>query len=90
MDRHQHDLVVRHVTDDFHDVLGILRAEAAGGFIEKEDVRRADHIEADIQPLAFAAAEDFLFGRADDGGAAFVEAELGEFAVDAAEALPAA
>ena len=87
MDRYEHDLVVRHVPDDLHDVLGVLRAEAARRLVKKVNVGRADHIEADIQPLALAAAQDFLGGRADDGTPALIQPKLGEFSINAADAL---
>ena len=87
MDRYEHDLVVRHVPDDLHDVLGVLRAEATRRLVKKVNVGRADHIQADIQPLALAAAQDFLGGRADDGTPAFIEPKLGKFPIDAADAL---
>ena len=90
VDRHKHNFVVRHIADDLHDVLGILRAETTGGLIEKKDVGRTDHIEADVQALAFAAAEDFFFRRADNGCPAFVQAEFSEFAIDAAQAFATA
>ena len=39
VDRDDHDLVVRHRADDLDDVLGILRGEAGGRFVEKVNVR---------------------------------------------------
>ena len=90
VDRHEHDLVVRHVADDLHDVLGILGAEPARGLVEKVDVGRADHVESDVQPLALAAAENLAVRGADDRVAALVEPEFGELAVDPSHALPLA
>ena len=56
------DLVVRHSADDLHDVLGVLRGEAGSRFIEKINVRHADHIEPDVEAFALAAAQRFLLG----------------------------
>ena len=73
MDRDEHDLVVGHASDDLDDVLGILGGKAARRLIEEVDVGSADHIEADIQPLALASAEHLALGATDHLAAAFVE-----------------
>ena len=89
MDRHQDDLVVGHRTDDVDDVLAVLGAEAAGGFVEEEHVGGADHVQADVEPFAFPAGEPFLDWAAHHRVAAFTQAELDEFALDAPGAVPA-
>ena len=89
VDRHQHDLIVRHPADDLDDVLGILGRKPAGRLIEEKDVRRADHVETDVESLAFAAAQCLFVGVSNDKIPAFIESELGQFAVDPAEAFPA-
>ena len=78
------DFVVRHGPDDFHDVLGVLRRQTRGRFVEKVDVGRTDHIESDVEPFAFPAAQRFAVVGADHAVAALVEAEFGQLAVDAA------
>ncbi len=50
------DLVVRHPADDLDHMLGVLRGKAGCRFVEQVNVRHADHVETDIEPLAFAAA----------------------------------
>ena len=89
MDRHEHDLVVAHALDDLDDVLAVLAAQPAGGFVEQVDVGPADHVQPDVEPLALAAAERLLHRAADDGVAALVEAEFDELAVDAPGAFAA-
>ena len=46
----------REPADDLDDVLRILRRKSRGRLIEKVNVRRANHIEADVEPFPFAAA----------------------------------
>ncbi len=48
--------VMRHPADDLDDMLGILRGQTGGRFVEEVNVGRADHIEPDVEPFAFAAA----------------------------------
>ena len=54
------DFVVRHRANDLDDVLGIFRAQPRGRLVEKINVRRTDHVEADVEPLSLAAAQRFL------------------------------
>ena len=89
VNRDEDDLVVRHAADDLNDVLGILGRETAGGLVEEVHVGGTDHVEADIEAFAFAAGEGLFVGGSDDRAAAFVEAEFGQFAVDAPEAFAA-
>ena len=63
VDGDEDDLVVRHRADDLDDVLAVLRAEAACRFVEKENVRAGDHVQADVQPLALAAGERLFHRR---------------------------
>ena len=70
-------------------MLGILRGKPARRLVKKENVRRADHVEADVQALALAAAQGLFVGASDDEIPALVEPEFGELAVDPAEAFPA-
>ena len=90
MDDDEDDLVVRKAADDVDDVLAVLRADAAGRFVEQENVRRADHIEADIQSLPLAAGERLLFRRTDDDIAPLAEAEFDHLAFDPPRAVAAA
>ena len=83
------DFVVGHGMDDFHDMLGVFRGQARGRFVEEIDVGRADHIESDIEPLALAAAEGFPLRGPDHAVAAFVQAQFGQFPVDAPVPLAA-
>ena len=69
-------------------MLGILRGKPARRLVEKEDVRRADHVEADVQALALAAAQGLCAGASHHEIPALVEPEFGELAVDPAEAFP--
>ena len=87
MDDDEDDLVVSDATDDFDDVLAVLAAEAAGGFVEKENVGARNHIEADVQAFAFTAGECLFFCGADDDVAALGESEFHEAAVHAALAV---
>ena len=89
MDRDEHDLVVRHPSDDLDDMLGILRRKAARGFVEQIDVRRADHVQADVQPLSLAAGKRLLVRRSNHEVAALVQAKFSKFAVDAAQSFAA-
>ena len=84
MDRDQDDLVVGHAPDDFDDMLGILGGETAGRLVEEIDIGRADHIEADVQTLAFASAEHLLAASPHDLLATFVQTEFGKFTIDTA------
>ena len=90
MNRHEDDFIVSHITDDFHDVLGVLRAESACRLVEKKDVGGADHIETDIESLAFTAAECFAPCVSDHEASALIEAEFGQLAVNATHPLAAA
>src|SRR4029453_1335396 len=83
----KNDLVVRHPTDDFHDVLGILRGEARSWFVEKVNVGHPDHIQPDVEAFAFAAAQYFPLSAADALAAPFGQAKLDEFCVQAAGAI---
>ena len=51
------DLVVREASNNFHDVLGILRGQAGSRLVEQINVRHPEHIEADVQAFPLAAAE---------------------------------
>ena len=65
------------------DTFGVVRGEARSGLIEEEDGRIGDEFHGDIDALALAAAEDFVFGRADDGVFFVGEIEFAEEIVDA-------
>ena len=86
---HQHYLVVRHRADDFDDVLAVLGTQATGGLVKQEHVRRADHVQADVQPLAFPAGEPFFSGTAHDRVPPFAQPEFHQFALDPAGSFPA-
>ena len=66
MDRDDDDFVVRHRADDLDDVLGVLRGKAGGWLVKEVNVGRADHVEPDVEPFPFAAAERFFHRAADD------------------------
>ena len=57
------------------------------GSSKRKTSRRADHIEADVEPFALAAAERLFHRAADDAVAPLVQAELDELAFDAAGAV---
>ena len=54
-----------------------------GRLVEEVNVGRADHIEADVEAFAFAAAERLFHRAADDAVAPFAQAELDQFAFEA-------
>ncbi len=81
------DLVVRHPADDLDDVLGVLRGEPGSRLVEEVNVGHADHIEADVEAFALAAAERLLLRAADDCVAAFAEAELDQLCLQAPGAI---
>ena len=89
VNRHDHDLVVRHSTDDLDDVLGILRRQPARRFVEEIDIRGADHVQTDVQPFSLAAGERLFVRLPDDVVASLVETKLRQLAIDAAQAIAA-
>ena len=89
VDRDDDDLVVRQRADDLDDVLGILRRQTGSRLVEKINVGRADHIEADVEPFPLAAAERLLHRAADDAVAPFVQSELDQFAFEPAGEIAA-
>ena len=56
MNGNNDDFVVRHRTNDFHDVLRIFGAQARGRFVKKINIRRPDHVETDVESFSFAAS----------------------------------
>ena len=56
----ENNFVVRKTLDDLDYVLGIFGGEPGRWFIEEINIRRAEHIQTDVQPLAFAAAQIFF------------------------------
>ena len=76
VDRDDDDLVVRHAANDFDDVLGILRGKAGSRFVEKVNIRHADHIETDVEPFALAAAQRLLHRAAHDRVPALAQAKF--------------
>ena len=89
VDRDEDDLVVRHAPDDLDDMLRVLGGETTRRLVKEVDVGSADHVEADVEALALAAAEDLAVRSPDDLAAALVEPQLGQLAVDAALAFAA-
>src|SRR6187399_1005866 len=57
MNRNNDDFVVRQCSNDFDHVLGILRRKSRSRFIKQINVRGPNHIEADVQTLAFPATQ---------------------------------
>ena len=82
-----YDLVVRHSADDLQDMLGVLRGEAGSGLIEKIDVGHADHIEANVEAFALAAAQRFALRAAHHCVPAFAEAELDQLCLQTPGAI---
>ena len=78
------DLVVRHRPNDLEDVFGIFRAEARGRLVEKINVRRTDHVEADIESFAFTTAQHFPDRGPHDGIAPLAQTELDQLSFQAA------
>ena len=87
MDRDDDDLIVRHAANDLDDVLGILRGKARGRFVEKVNIRQANHIQADVKTFAFAAAQRFFRRAAHHGVATLAQAKLHQFSFQAAHAI---
>ena len=83
------DLVVCHAANDLDHVFRVFRGEAGRRFIEKINVRHADHIETDIKAFALAAAQCLLVRAAHDGVPAFAQTELDQFGVQPPRAIPA-
>jgi len=72
VDRDDDDLVMGEGADDLDDVLGIFRRQTGRGLVEEVNVRRPNHIKADVEPFPFAAAQRFFHRAADDAVAPFV------------------
>ena len=81
------DLVVRHSADDLQDMLGVLRGEAGSGLIEKINIGHADHIEANVEAFALAAAQRFALRAAHHCVPAFAEAELDQLCLQTPGAI---
>src|ERR1039458_9476552 len=78
MDRDDDDLVVRHATNDLDHVLGVFRRKAGSRFVEKVNVRHADHVEADVEPFALPAAQRLLYRTTDHSVATLAQAKSEE------------
>ena len=57
MNRDNDDFVVCQASNDFHDMLGILRGKAGSRFVEQINVRHPDHIEPDVETFPLATAK---------------------------------
>ena len=55
MNADEDDLVMGEPADDFEDMLGILRGEPGGRFVEQEHIGKADHVESDVEPLSLTS-----------------------------------
>ena len=73
------DFVVRHRANDLDHVLGIFRRKSRSWLVEQINVRHSNHVEPDVEPFPFAAAQRFLDRGPDNGVAAFAQSELDQF-----------
>src|SRR5205807_228705 len=87
VNRDDDDLVVRHAANDLDDVLGVFRGEAGSWLIEEVNVRHTDHVEADVEAFAFAAAQRLLHRAAYDRVPTLAQAEFNQFRIQAAHAV---
>ena len=70
-------------------MLGILRRQPARRLVEEIDIRGADHVQTDVQPLSLATGKGLFVRLPDDVVASLVETKLRQLAIDAAQAIPA-
>ena len=71
-----------HLLDVGDDLQAQGRVEAAGGFVEEQDLGVGDESAGDAEALLLAAAEALLDGGADDGVCLVLQAEAGDEVVD--------